>query len=113
MMEDPVERGVPRSVRRRTVLNRLFVVALVLLFVGAVVLASVAMAGQQNIRRVELEIRESQERSLCLTELQADFEAAVGVALNAPPAPNPARDKAVQDIASSAARLKRSAKLCP
>ncbi len=112
-MTEPVERGVPRAVRRRNLWNKVVVVGLLALVVVGMVIALLGLAGQQGIRRVENEIRIGQERAACRTQLQADFESAVGEALNAPPAPNPLRDQAVRDIASSADRLKRSAQICP
>ncbi len=112
-MTEPVERGVPKSVKRRTFWNRVLIVGLLLLVVAALIVAGFGLAGQRSIHNVELEIRAGQQRAACRTQLQADFESAVGEALNAPPAPNPLRDQAVRDIASSADRLKRSAQICP
>ncbi len=99
--------------KRRAFWNRVLVIALLLLVVAALVVAGFGLAGQQSIHNVELEIRSGQQRAACRVQLQADFESAVGEALNAPPAPNPLRDMAVRDIATSADRLKRSAQICP
>lgn len=93
------------KVRRWTLVERAMVSLLV---VGAVF--GMAIAGTALVRQNA--IRESQSEQACIARLTADFMAAVGDALGAPPAPNPARDEAVAAITRSADRLHRVDQVC-
>ncbi len=108
-----VERGVPKATRLRNRTNQIVVVVLSLACAASLLIAGRALYLTGQVRTITVQIRAGQDRSQCRTQLQADFESAVGEALNAPPAPNPLRDQAVQDIKTSADRLKRSADICP
>lgn len=86
------------KVRRYTLLERALIAAIVL---GAVVSMTIAMVAlvRQN------DIREQGRQAICIARLTADFQAAVGDALAAPPAPNPDRLEAVNRISRTASRL--------
>lgn len=53
------------------------------------------------------------KRQECIGEITAEFQAAVGDALLAPPAPNPARTDAVERIQAAAHRLHHLDRYCP
>lgn len=99
----------PEAVRRRldryTLLEKLLTISLFMILMAAIVVSSVAFARQNTIQ-------DTQERLSCVTSLTADFQAAVGDALSAPPAPNPARDAATASIAQTARKLHHPEKYC-
>lgn len=93
------------KVRRYTFLERLLILAIVIGVVIGMGTAFVAVARQNDIR-------DANRRLTCITRLTADFQAAVGDALAAPPAPNQARLDATHRIAVTARRLHESDRLC-
>lgn len=80
-------------------------------FVGSalVVVAGVAIVVTLVVGTLALtrqaQIRDAQREQSCIARLTADFQAAVADAFAAPPAPNPARDRAVARIEDAAVRL--------
>lgn len=86
-------------------------VGLVVLLLG--VLGAFVMVREGQISSGQREIRRVQQQTLCIARLQSAFEAAVGSALSAPPAPNPAREFASKAIQRSADQLSQAAKRCP
>lgn len=102
---DHVERGVPRAQQRRTRVVGALVASLAAILIGALVVAGLALGELSGLRGDAL-------KSACSDRLVADFAAATGRALAAPPARNAARTASVKDILRSADRLARSDRVC-
>jgi hypothetical protein len=94
-----------RKVRRYTLLERVVVLSIVVCVLIGMGTSWIALVRQNDIR-------EGQEQVVCIARLTADFQAAVGDALAAPPAPNTARLEAVQEIARTSRRLHAIEHVC-
>lgn len=93
-------------------LERAIVIIAGLVIVLALTVGAVALVRQGDIRETQAEIRRSIAAQECIATLTADFQAAVGAALAAPPAPNTARNVATEAIAASAEALRNYRTLC-
>lgn len=94
-----------RRVRRWTRFERGLVGAIMVGTLIGMGTAGLALARQDDIR-------DQTHKLNCSARLQSDFMAAVGDALNAPPAPNPARGVAVAEIQRTAKQLHRIDEVC-
>lgn len=94
---------------------RRFHVAFAVIVVTALVVVSVgvALARQGQLLRKAESSEAVLKRQECIGEITAKFQAAVGDALLAPPAPNPARTDAVDRIKAAAQRLHHLDRYCP
>jgi hypothetical protein len=102
----PARVDAERKVQRYTLLERLLFTLLALISAGGIIVGAVAIIRQNAIA-------EATERSTCIARITADFQAAVGDALGAPPAPNTERLIAVERIKRTSARLHHIDKVCP
>lgn len=114
MTEAQVERAhAATRVQRWTFTQTLLGLALLVVFVGGALFATFAVARQSDIRDSVHSQSAILKRQECISEINAEFQAAVGDALLAPPAPNAARTDAVMRIQSAAEKLHHLERYCP
>lgn len=98
--------GVEQArVRRYTLLERALILCMAIGILIGMSTAAIAVDRQDAIR-------EQQRQLGCIARLTADFQAAVGDALAAPPGPGPQRDQAVAEISRTARRLHMIERFC-
>jgi hypothetical protein len=98
-------------VRFKIAIGVLLVAAFFIAAVSINLLTRIDSTSRRNADAAKLALLTAKTNS-CSNRLIADFAAAAGRALAAPPAPNPAREAAVADILRAADRLTNSVKTC-
>ncbi len=99
-------------VRHYTFLEQVTIALIGVAVVIGMLIAAVSLVGQGDIKESQRVIRRGQRQQVCFAKFQSDFMAAVGDALAAPPAPNPDRFIATEQIEMAARRLKQVGKVC-
>lgn len=108
----PVARGVPRAVEKFNRRVGLLVGALVVLLLISSIGTGVLLYQSQQRIRILSALTAQSERTDCSLQLQADYDAAVGRAFAAPPAPSPERALAAEDIARASQRIHNHKQTC-
>ncbi len=93
-------------VRQLRIHERVVTAILVAFLVGGSIFAMIAIAHQNEIRKLV-------DRQACVARITADFQGAVAAALSAPPAPNPARKQATDEITAASDKLTHLERVCP
>jgi len=90
---------------RYVIFQRVLIGAAILIAVITLLVSGTALNRQGGLQR-------TQNQLVCITRLQANYMAAVGDALAAPPAPNTERFLATEEIEAVARQLHHIEKVC-